>query len=97
MAAPLEIRTKDEQRAVIRFLRSEGVKGSEIHRRLSSQYGESSQFRSESLTPSDQRNRITARCSSLLRTSNGATMIYLQQKEEMAELGSNFHSIITTV
>jgi len=33
--------TKEEQRAVIRFLWSEGVPGAEIHRRLSTQYGDS--------------------------------------------------------
>jgi hypothetical protein len=41
MAAPLSICTKEEQRSVIRFLRSEGVSGAEIHRRLSAQYGNS--------------------------------------------------------
>ncbi|GBN55977.1 hypothetical protein AVEN_117720-1 [Araneus ventricosus] len=80
MAAPLEVCTKEEQRGVIRFLWSEGVKGSEIHCRLSSQYGGSAPSRTEPLTPSDQRNR--ARCSSLVQTPNGAAMIYLQQKEE---------------
>ncbi|GBO33499.1 hypothetical protein AVEN_178433-1 [Araneus ventricosus] len=39
MAAPFEVCTKEEERAVFRFLWSESVKGSEIHRRLSSQYG----------------------------------------------------------
>ena len=33
--------TKEEQRAVIQFLWSEGVPGAEIHRRLSTQYGDS--------------------------------------------------------
>ena len=32
MAAPLAVCTKEEQRAVIRFLWSEGVPGAEIHR-----------------------------------------------------------------
>ena len=41
MAAPLAVCTKEEQRAVIRFLWSEGVSGVEIHRRLLSQYGDS--------------------------------------------------------
>ena len=41
MAAPLAVCTKEEQRAVIRFLWSEGVPGAEIHRRLSTQYGDS--------------------------------------------------------
>jgi hypothetical protein len=41
MAALLAVCTKEEQRAVIRFLRSEGVSGAEIHRRLSTQYGNS--------------------------------------------------------
>lgn len=40
MAAPLFVCTKEEQRSVIRFLWSEGVKGAEIYRRLSSQYGD---------------------------------------------------------
>ena len=40
MAAPLAVCTKEEQRAVIRFLWSEGVPGAEIHRRLSTQYGD---------------------------------------------------------
>jgi hypothetical protein len=33
--------TKEEQRAVIRFLWAEGAPGAEIHRRLSAQYGNS--------------------------------------------------------
>ena len=33
MAAPLAVCTKEEQRAVIRFLWSEGVPGAEIHPR----------------------------------------------------------------
>jgi hypothetical protein len=41
MAAPLAVCTKEEQRAVIRILWSEGVSGAEIHRRLSTQYGNS--------------------------------------------------------
>ena len=41
MAAPLAVCTKQEQRAVIRFLWLEGVPGAEIHRRLSTQYGDS--------------------------------------------------------
>jgi len=41
MASPLAVCTKEEQRAVIRFLWSEGVPGAEIHRRLSTQYGDS--------------------------------------------------------
>jgi transposase len=39
MAAPLAVCTKEEQRAVIRFIWSEGVSGAEIHRRLSTKYG----------------------------------------------------------
>jgi hypothetical protein len=39
MAAALQVRTKEEQRGVIRFLWSEVVKGAEIYRRLSKQYG----------------------------------------------------------
>lgn len=41
MAAPLEICSHVEQRAVIRFLSSEGVRPSEIYRRMKAQYGES--------------------------------------------------------
>src|SRR5215469_16072296 len=40
MAAPLETCTRDEQRSLIRFLRSEGVKPIEIHRRMKVQYGD---------------------------------------------------------
>ena len=40
MAAPLETCTTEEQRSVIRFLRSEGVKPIEIHRRMKVQYGD---------------------------------------------------------
>ena len=40
MAAPLETCTREEQRSVIRFLRSEGVKPIEIHRRMKVQYGD---------------------------------------------------------
>ena len=45
MAAPLEVCTNEEQRAVIRFLWSEGVPGAEIHQRLSTQYGDSAPLR----------------------------------------------------
>ena len=38
MAAPLETCTREEQRSVIRFLRSKGVKPIEIHRRMKVQY-----------------------------------------------------------
>jgi hypothetical protein len=38
---PLLICTKEEQRAVIRFLWAEGVLGAEMHRRISVQYGNS--------------------------------------------------------
>ena len=40
MAAPLASCTKEEQRSVIRFLSSEGVKPIEIHRRMKAQYGD---------------------------------------------------------
>ena len=40
MAAPLATRTKGERRFVIRFLRSEGVKPIEIHRRMEFRYGD---------------------------------------------------------
>ena len=40
MAAPLGTCTREEHRSVIRFLRSEGVKPSEIHRRMKVQYGD---------------------------------------------------------
>ena len=40
MAAPLQICTREEQRSVIRFLRGEGVKPIEIHRRMKIQYGD---------------------------------------------------------
>ena len=40
MAAPLAICTKEEQRSVIRFLRSEGVIPIEIHRRTEVEYGD---------------------------------------------------------
>jgi len=40
MAAPLATCTKDEQRSVIRFLSSEGVKPIEIHRQMEVQYGD---------------------------------------------------------
>jgi len=40
MAAPLATCTKEEQRSVIRFLSSEGVKPIEIHRRMKVQYGD---------------------------------------------------------
>jgi len=41
MAAPLSTCTLEEQRSVIRFLWSEGVKPSEIYRRMKVQYGDS--------------------------------------------------------
>jgi len=40
MAAPLATCTKEEQRSVIRFLSSEGVKLIEIHRPMKVQYGD---------------------------------------------------------
>jgi len=40
MAAPLATCTKEEQRSVIRFFNSEGVKPIEIHRRMKVQYGD---------------------------------------------------------
>jgi len=40
MAAPLATCTKEEQRSVIRFLNSEGVKTIENHRRMKVQYGD---------------------------------------------------------
>jgi len=40
MAAPLATCMKEEQRSVIRFLSSEGVKPIEIHRRMKVQYGD---------------------------------------------------------
>ncbi|XP_014771619.1 uncharacterized protein LOC106870141 [Octopus bimaculoides] len=46
MAARLSMCTKEEQRAVILFLWSEGVSGSEIHRRRLAQYGDSALLRS---------------------------------------------------
>ena len=38
MAASLEDKTHEEQRAVIRFLTAEDIKPSEVYRRMSSQY-----------------------------------------------------------
>jgi hypothetical protein len=38
--APLLTCTREEQRSVIRFLSSEGVKPTEIHRRMEVQYGD---------------------------------------------------------
>jgi hypothetical protein len=40
MAAPLSTCTKEEQRSVIRFLRSKGVKPIKIHRRMEVQYSD---------------------------------------------------------
>jgi len=40
MAAPLATCTKEEQRSLIRFLRSEGVKPTEIRRQMEVQYGD---------------------------------------------------------
>ena len=40
MAVPLQQCTKQEQRSVVRFLFSEGVKPIEIHRRMRIQYGD---------------------------------------------------------
>jgi len=40
MAAPLATCITEEQRSVIRFLSSEGVKPNEIHRRMEVQYGD---------------------------------------------------------
>lgn len=38
--ASLPVYTNEKQRAVIRFLWSQGVSGAEIHKRLSKQYGD---------------------------------------------------------
>ncbi|KAF8794324.1 hypothetical protein HNY73_002315 [Argiope bruennichi] len=51
MGAPLEVCTTEEQRAVIRFLWSEGVKESDIRRRLSSQYGGGSKMSDNKARP----------------------------------------------
>ena len=40
MAAPLATCAKEEQRSVVRFFSSEGVKPIEIHRRMKVQYGD---------------------------------------------------------
>ena len=40
MAAPIETCTREEQRSVIQFLHSEGVKPIEIHQRIKFQYGD---------------------------------------------------------
>ncbi|GFG40377.1 hypothetical protein Cfor_01479 [Coptotermes formosanus] len=40
MAAPLQTCTREERRSVIRFLSSEGVKPTEIRRRMKTQYGD---------------------------------------------------------
>jgi hypothetical protein len=40
MAAPLEASTREEQRAVIRFLGSEDEKPTDIHRMMKRQYGD---------------------------------------------------------
>ena len=40
MTAPLATCTKEEQRSVIRFLSGEGVKPTEIHRRMYVQYSD---------------------------------------------------------
>ena len=40
LAAPLATCTKEEQRSIIRFLSSEGVKPIEIHRQMKVQYGD---------------------------------------------------------
>ena len=40
MAVPLETCTREEQRSVIRFLHSEGVKPIKIHHRMKFQYGD---------------------------------------------------------
>ena len=40
MAAPLATCTEEEQRSVIRFVSSEGVKPIEIHQRMKVQYGD---------------------------------------------------------
>jgi len=41
MGAPLQDRNIEEQRGVLRFLWTEGVKPVEIHRRMLAQYGQS--------------------------------------------------------
>ena len=43
MAAPITTCTIEEQRSVIRFLSSEGLKCIEIHRRMKVQYGDACQ------------------------------------------------------
>jgi len=40
LAAPLATCTKEEQRSVIRFLSSEGIKPIQIHRRMKVKYGD---------------------------------------------------------
>jgi hypothetical protein len=40
MVVPLETCTREEQRSVIHFLSSEGVKPIEIHKRMKTQFGD---------------------------------------------------------
>jgi len=47
MTVPLQQCTKQEQRSVVRFLFSEGVKPIEIHRRMRIQYGDNCMSRTQ--------------------------------------------------
>ena len=49
MDAPLAQCTREEQRAVVRFLWSEGSSGTKIHQRLLAQYGDNALSSAKSL------------------------------------------------
>lgn len=52
---------------------------------------------SASNTPSNQRNWITALCSSLMPTASGVTMFTLKLQSKVTGLGSNFDYLTTMV
>ncbi|GFG38000.1 hypothetical protein Cfor_10299, partial [Coptotermes formosanus] len=61
MAVPLQQCTKQEQRSVVRFLFSEGVKPIEIHRRMRIQYGDRCMSRTQVYEWTEKfKNRITS-------------------------------------
>ena len=61
MAVPLQRCTKQEQRSVVRFLFSEGVKPIEIHRRMRIQYGDRCMSRTQAYEWTEKfKNSVTS-------------------------------------
>lgn len=88
MVAPLKVCTKGKQRAVIRFLWSEGASEATIHQKLSAQYGGTVSYRNGVSANGIKNSKVNDRKKPdfvvpfLVQTSNEAATIYVQQKQD---------------